>query len=234
MRRIAGLVLLHRQARDGFALLDHLVNGEAFFRERAGGAGLDAFAAAGAVARVAPVVFEIADDAGVDAARGDLPHMRSFHLSADPDAAGAEDAAIVIEDKARVAHVHGQARVVVGIAHVGDAERLRHGLQFAVAVRDAGGADVVALDEQQLDGHAAILRELCRRGLDGHAVLDGRGAGGQQAVGSGELDHADAACADCAEALEIAERGNLLAVGAGRFKNGVALVRGDQLTINAD
>ena len=102
---MSGVGAVRGQARDSFALLDHLVDGEAFFSERAGGTGLNAFAAAGAVAGVSPVVFEVADDARVDAARGDLPDMRAFNFSADSDAARAENAAIVIEDEARVRHV---------------------------------------------------------------------------------------------------------------------------------
>ena len=101
MRAVCLAGPLRYQAADDIALLDHLMNREALFSKRASGAGLDAFAAAGAVARVSPVVFEVADDAGIDAAGGDLPHVRAFHLGAYPYAARAQDAAIVIEDEAR-------------------------------------------------------------------------------------------------------------------------------------
>ena len=134
MRDIRRTGSMRGQARDAFALLHHLVDGEAFFGEGAGGTGLHAFAAARAVARVSPIVLEVADDAGVDAARGDLPHVRAFNFSAYPHAAAAQDAAIMVEHEARMRHIDGQARVVVGIAHMGDTERLRHGLQLAVAV----------------------------------------------------------------------------------------------------
>ena len=67
----------------------------------------------------------------------------------------------------------GQAGIVVGVADVGDAELLRHGLQLAMAVGDAGRADVIALDQEQLDGHAAVEGEPGGGGLDRHAFLMG-------------------------------------------------------------
>jgi hypothetical protein len=54
------------------------------------------------------------------------------------------------------------------------------------------------------------------------AVLNGRGAVGQQASAPGELDQAKPAGAHGAEAFEIAEARNVLAVGAGGFENGLA------------
>jgi hypothetical protein len=225
---------LHSQPGDDFALFHHFVDGEALFSECACGACLNAFATAGAVARMAPIILEVGDEAGVDAARGDLPNVRSLDLGANPDAARAEDAPVVIENEARMGHIDGKAGIVIGVPDMGYAERLSHGLKLAVAVGDAGRADVVALHEEQLNSHAAIERELFRGSPDGHAVLDGRGAGGQQAVSAGQLHHADAACTNGAEALQVAERGNLLSVGAGGLEDGVALMRRHQLTINAD
>ena len=96
---------LRGQSADDFALLDHFVDGESFFGKSAGGAGLDTFAARGAVAGFAPVVFEVADDARVDTARGDLPDVGSLDLGADAHAARAENAAVVIEDEAGMGHV---------------------------------------------------------------------------------------------------------------------------------
>src|SRR5208337_1066150 len=63
------------QAADLFCFLDHFVHGEALFSKRAGGTGLHALTAGGAVVRVAPIVLEIADNARIDAARRDLPDM---------------------------------------------------------------------------------------------------------------------------------------------------------------
>ena len=93
---------LHRQPGDDFALFHHFVDSEPLFSKRTCGACLNAFATAGAVARMAPIILEVGDEAGVDAARGDLPNMRSLDLSANPDAAGTEDAPVVIENEARM------------------------------------------------------------------------------------------------------------------------------------
>src|SRR5208337_559950 len=106
------------------------------------GAGLHAFAAGGAIVRVAPIVLEIADNARIDAARRDFPDVGALDFGADADTTRAENAAVVIEDEAGMGHVNGEAGVVVGVAHMRDAERLRHGLQFAVTIRNTRRADV--------------------------------------------------------------------------------------------
>jgi hypothetical protein len=91
----------------------------ALLRECPRRTGLDTFAAAGAILRLAPIIPEISDNARVDTARS--------------DAARAENTAIVIEDEARMRHIHRQARVVIGVAHMCDAEGLRKRLKFAMA-----------------------------------------------------------------------------------------------------
>ena len=233
--RLAGVGgSLAGDAADFFGFLHHLVHGEAFFRERAGGAGLHALAAGGAVVRVAPIVFEIADDARIDAARGDFPDVSALDFCANAHATRAENAAVVIEDEAGMGHVYGEAGVVVRVPYVRDAQRLRHGLQLAVTIRNTRRADVVALDQKQLDGHAPVESEARRLGFDRHAFLHGRGAGGQQAIRACQFDHAQAASAHGAETLEIAERGNVLSVGTRGFKNGVAFVRCDQFAVDAN
>ena len=46
--------------------------------------------------------------------------------------------------------------IAVGIADAVDAQLLRQGLQLAVAVRNADRADMIALDEQQLERDASV------------------------------------------------------------------------------
>src|ERR1035437_7331711 len=134
LRTVRRSGLLRGKPADVIAMLDHLHHRLALFRECSGGADLHALAAAGAVARLAPIVLQVADDARVDAARGNLPDMRSFHLRTHPHAACAQDAAILIEDEAGMRHIDGETRIVVGVAHVGDAQLLRHCLKLAMAV----------------------------------------------------------------------------------------------------
>ena len=74
----------------------------------------------------------------------------------------AQDAAVVVEHEARMRHVDRQARRIVGIADVGDAEALRQSLQLAMAVGDADRAEVVALDEQQLQRQAPVTVQAVR------------------------------------------------------------------------
>ena len=44
-----------------------------------------------------PVLVQVGDDHGIDAAAHHIPDVRAFNLGADPHAAGAQDAAVVIE-----------------------------------------------------------------------------------------------------------------------------------------
>ena len=146
-----------------------------------GRAGLHALAAAGAGGGLTPGPLQLRDEMRADAAAGDVPHVRALDLGAGAHAARAQDAAVVVEHVARVRGVDGEAREAVGVADVRDAVLLRQRLQLAVAGRDAHGADVVALGEQQLEGDLAVGLELRRGGDDRLALLHGRGAGGQQA-----------------------------------------------------
>lgn len=119
---------------DGFTVLADLLDDVSLLSECSCRTGLDTLAATGAAAGVAPVFGHVADDAGVDAAAGDFPDVGAFHFGADANTARAENAAVVVEDEARVCHVDRLAWIVIGIASVGDAERLCERLEFAVAV----------------------------------------------------------------------------------------------------
>src|SRR5271165_4491179 len=101
------------QARNGVALLHHLVDRVASFHQRPGRASLNAFAATGAVSCLTPLIPQIAHDEGMDAARCNLPNIRSFQLRTHPDATRAEDTTILVQDEARMRHVNRQPRVVV-------------------------------------------------------------------------------------------------------------------------
>ena len=141
---------------DGVALLHHFVNREALFRQCPSWARLNAFATVSAIPRLRPIVFQVADNPGVDTAHCDLPHIRSFKLGAHSDASRAEDATIVVENKTGMRHIDGQARIVIGVAHMRDSERLSQGLKFAMAVRYADRANMIPFHEEELDRHLAV------------------------------------------------------------------------------
>ena len=54
------------------------------------------------------------------------------------------------------------------------AELARHGLQLAVVVCNADGADMRSLSQQRLDNHFAVFFEPDRVGCDFHAHPNGR------------------------------------------------------------
>jgi hypothetical protein len=114
-----------RQVRKELALFGHLGDRMALFAERAGGTELHAFAATGAALRFAPGLREIGDHHAVGAAPGHVPGMRAFDFVADPDAARAQNATVLIHDEARMAGVDRKRRINVGITDVVDAQLLR-------------------------------------------------------------------------------------------------------------
>ena len=160
--------------------------------------------------------------------------MRAFKFRADADTAGAENAAVVVQHKSRMGEIDGQRGEIVGEMHGVDAEGGGHGLQLAMSIGNAYGANVIAFDEQQFDGDAAILRELGRIGGDGHAVLNRRGARGEEAVDALYFDDAQAASADGGEAVEIAQRGNVFSGSFGRLQDRLAFQSADQLAVDAN
>ena len=113
-------------------------------------------------AGASPVLMQIGDDDGVDAAAHHVPDVGAFDLRADAHAAGAEDAAVVVDGEALVGGVDGELGVAIGQADVGQALLLGQGLQFAMAVGDADRADVIALGEEQLEDGAAVLAGAAR------------------------------------------------------------------------
>jgi hypothetical protein len=92
-----------------------------------------------------------ADDLAVFAAPAHIPHVGAFHLVAHPHAAGAEDAAVVIEPEMSVGEIHSPLGEAIRQAAVIHAHLHRHVLQLAVAIGHADGAHVVAFSEQQFD-----------------------------------------------------------------------------------
>src|SRR5450759_791742 len=129
--------------------------------------------------------------------------MRAFHFAASPHAARAEDAAVVVEHIALVAHVYADFGEAVGIAYAVDAEFLRERLQLAVVVGNADRADMIALDKQQLDSDLTVALQLRRRGVHRHAFLHGRSARRQRASHARHLDDAEPAGAHRGEAFHV-------------------------------
>ena len=81
--------------------------------------------------------MQIRNDRRVDPAAHHVPNVGSFNLSANTHAAGAENAAIVIDGEALMRRINGQQRVAIGQTHMRETLILGHRLQFTMTVRDA-------------------------------------------------------------------------------------------------
>ena len=170
-----------------------------------------------------------------DAAARDVPDVRALDLGADANAPRAQHAAVVVEHEARVRGVDREPREVVRVADVGDAVVLCERLQLAVAARDAHGADVVPLGEEQLEGDLPVGLEL--RGAGRRPPVPpppGVVQAGSSRADARDLDHAQAARADRAQALHVAEGRDVLVVGPRHLEDRLAGGRRDDLAVDAD
>ena len=118
------------------------------------------------VSEVAPRLVEVGDNAGFAAAAGDVLGARALDVPADAHAPAAKDAAVVVHAEERDACHPPPISGSNNRSARGPCPGCRPGLQLAMAVGDADGADVVALGEQQFQRHAAVFAQPFAVGLD--------------------------------------------------------------------
>ena len=85
---------------------------------------------------------------------------------------------------------------VVAVAHLAQADRAGHVLQFAIAVGGAGQAVERMIGDVELHHAAAELGKALVLRRHHHAARDRRGAGGRRAGAAFDLDQAEAAGAE--------------------------------------
>ena len=164
------------------------------FHQRAGRAGLDAFAA-GDAGRGAHRIVEIEDDLGVEATLRHADHVVDLDLAAGAHAEVAVDAGVEIDAHRDVAVV--KQRDVIGRAArkaaVGDALRVGHVPEMRGAIMGFGALRLVG--DEHLHDHRAGLGRALALGLHHHAFGRLAHAGGREHPVAVDLDHAGAAIA---------------------------------------
>ncbi len=148
--------------------------------------------------------------------------MGALDFVAGTDAAGAEDAAVMVEDEGWVGGVDVVLGVEVGEADVGDADLIGEVLEFAVAVGDADGADMVSFGEEELDDHFPVEPEFFGIGEDDLVWGDWGGAGGEEFGGADDFDDTESTGADFGDAFEGAEGGDLDVIFSADIEDGAA------------
>ncbi len=156
---------------------------------------MHAFPATGAALGFAPGLRQVGNHQALAAAAHHVPGMRALDLVADPHAARAQDAAVLVQHKAGVAGIYRQVRINVGEANVIDAQTLAERLQLAMTVRHANAAHVIALGEQHFKQHAPVFEKPRAFGAHLHAFGDFGGAGGEQFRRAFHFHQAQAAAA---------------------------------------
>ena len=153
--------------------------------------------------------------------------MGALDLVTDPHTAGAHDTAVVVDGEQRVAGVDPDPGVDRWQLEVGEPKGLGQVLELAVVVGHAHRADVVALHEQHLDDRAPVGGQPLGMGGHLHALLDHGHTGRQQFAGGADLDHAQPAGADVAEAVQVAQGRDLDAVLGGHVQDRLVGGAGD-------
>lgn len=175
---------------------------------------------------------EVGDHFAISAATFNIPNVRAFNFSADTNATGAENATVVVTSEALMRGVNGECGIAIGETDVSEAELLRESLEFAVAVGNADGADVISLGEEEFEYGAAMPGDSLGSGGDFHAFFNAGDAGREQAVLAFDFNEAEAACADIAETIEVAEGGNVDAIFTGDIEDGLVGPRADVFAVD--
>ena len=161
--------------------------------QRAGGADVDALAAADA-GGVRQLALEGAGDVGIEAALHHIDHTHALILGAGGDAAAADDALGVVLQKVRRAVIVlalGQnALESVGFVH---AVLLAQAQQLTVAIAHTAHAVLIVDGEDQLQIHLSGILHPLGVGEYLHALAHRVDAGGQQVLCALHFHHADPA-----------------------------------------
>ena len=171
-------------------MLGHFGNGMTFFAQRAGWADMHALTATGAALRFAPGLRQIGDHERFAAPPHHVPGVRTLDFIAHAHAASAQNTAVLIQHEAGMTGIYRKLRINIMKTDVIDAEKLGQPLQLAVAIGDAHAANVIALGEQHLQNHAAVLVEPRAFSTDLHPLSDPGGAGGHKLGASFHLHQA--------------------------------------------
>src|SRR6516165_10452362 len=96
----------------------------AFFEQGSGRTGHDTFAAVGATGCLPPRLIEVGDDLRFSSAAGNILGSGALDVPADADAAGAEDASIVVHTEQTVRGIDFPSREKVFVADMVHALRI--------------------------------------------------------------------------------------------------------------
>ena len=168
----------------------------------------------------------------LDAPSADGKDVLLVAIPAGPDTEFTQDAAVEVDGKVGVAGIHQSLGIEVGELGSQHAAVIGHGLQLAGATLFAAGADVIALDKQQLKqgathGHQllCVVFHLC-------AVCCRGGAGGQ---GSAIHFHGtEPAAAMGAELRVVAEVRDVDAGGHGGIHDGLPILKRDLDSVDGE
>ena len=207
--------------------------------ERAGGAGLHAFAA-GHASAAAHGVVQIEHDFAVRAAHGVADHVVDLLFAAGAHAAVALDAGIEVHRHRGVRHIGGGLVAAQGFEFGADlhAQAIGPVAQLAVLGRGVGLIPFVAgvghVGEQHLQHHLLAFDGAFAGGLHLHTGGGAAAAAGCERALAFDLDHAGAAVAVGAVAVFVAKVRDVHPMAFGGFENRLALKSVDGFLVECE
>jgi hypothetical protein len=115
---------------------------------------------------------------------------------------------------------------------VGDSQVLSKGLQVAVSVGHADGANMVTFAEKHFNDYASIVPQALGVDEHLHAFLYLGYACGKESVVALDLNQTDTTGANFGESFDMAECGNVNSVLLGDLQDSLVLTRAHVLSIN--
>ncbi len=138
----------------------------------------------------------------------------------------------MVQGKALVGGVDGKIWVQIGVVNMGHAELHRQLLQFAVAVGDADGTDMIAFAEDELEDLYPIAVDPFRMGDHFHIFPRQRDACGDQFRRAFDFDQAQPTGAALGQTIQVAECRDIDPVLPGNGENGFILAGADILIVD--
>src|SRR5690349_13878315 len=119
--------------------------------QRTGRTSLNAFAAACAGIGFAPGQIQVGDDFRIRATSGNVLGASAFHVPAYSHTSRAKDTTVVVQSEQSMGIVRVPSWKDVVVTDVIHAVRIGKRLQFAMAIGDTNGANMIALGEKQFE-----------------------------------------------------------------------------------
>lgn len=200
----------------------------------AGGAGMQAFAAACTGSGFSPGGIKVGNNPYLVSAVHHIPVMGAFHFITYPYTTGAHDTAVMIHYIPGMGSVHLTLRKQVRVADIVHPDLVPEVLQFTFSVGYTDGADVVAFGIKEFGRDTLVFFQFFRIGPDHHIGGHFRGAGRDQFIHAFDFHETKPAGPDIHDALQMTHGQDLYLVFPAYFQDGFMRINFEFLFVYYD